>query len=141
MGSHQMDNETVQFDFKMKKVENYFSLATLLIFFQSLRSDFWTIVLFAIAAIVFAYYFIWYRKKPPYVIIEDGCITIHPPLFFKPLNIRKQEIKTVKAFDKKLEIMYNDGGTDKNIKIYSIILDVDCWKQLVDILKKFGQKN
>jgi len=141
MGSQQMTNVEAQFDFKMKKVESFISLGTLAIFLLSINSTFWTIVLFTVSALVFIYYFKWYRKKTHYVIIGKNDVIIQPPIFFKPLHIVKKEIKQVKVSDKKIDIIYNNDGADKKISIYSIILDADHWKRLVDMLNRLDQKN
>ena len=137
-----MDNnrtsDTRKFDFKMDKVEKYASIGLMVIFlasFTDMGSLIWTILLFAIAALVFAYYFKWYRKKPAYILIENEDITIHPPLFFKPQRFKKQDIRQLKVMDKKLEVVYDTQGADNSISIYSILLQQEEMKELTGLLK------
>jgi len=141
-----MDNngtmDAKQLNFKMDKIERYFSIGIFVLFmlsFTGKNSGFWTIILFVITAVIFAYYFKWYRKKPSYLIIGDEQITVHPPLFFKPQQIKKHEIKQVKVYDKKIEIHYGLEGINKSVNIHSILLDENDWKQLTLILKQFNQ--
>ncbi|HEY5585234.1 MAG TPA: EbsA family protein [Ruminiclostridium sp.] len=139
-----MDNDgtmdTKEFKFKMDKIERYFSIGTFIIFFLSFagkNSEYWTILLFILTALILAYYFKWYKKKPSYLIIEDEQITIHPPLFFKPQQIKKHEIKQIKVLDKKIKIDFGFEGINKSVYVHSNLLEENDWKQLTLILKQF----
>ena len=139
-----MDNngtmDAKQLNFKMDKIERYFSIGIFVLFmlsFTGKNSGFWTIILFVITAVIFAYYFKYYRKKPSYLIIEDEQITIHPPLFFKTQQIKKHEIKNVKVFDKQIGIDFELDGINKSVNVHSMLLDEKDWKQLTLILKQF----
>jgi len=139
-----MDNnetmDTKEFKFKMDKIERYISIGAFILFmlsFSNQNSGFWTALLFVITALVFVYYFKWYRKKPSYLIIGEEQITVHPPLFFKPQQIKKAEIQQVKVSDKKIEIDFGLETIKKNINIHSILLEENDWKQLTLILKQF----
>ena len=132
---------TKQFNFKMDKIEKWLSIASLIIFFLSMTQTggpIWVIILFAYTIVVFVYYFVWYRKKPSYVIVENGNqhILVHIPPFFKPYEFEKQQIEQVIVTDKKIEINYKVEGSSKSVSIYSIMLSEDDWKQLPIILKK-----
>jgi len=140
-----MDNngmmDTKEFKFKLDKIERYVSIGTLIIFmlsFTGKNSGFWTIILFVETAVILAYYFKWYRKKPSYLVVGDEEITVHPPLFFKPQQIKKHEIKQIKVFDKKIEIDFELDGITKSVYVYSILLEENDLKQLTLILKQFG---
>lgn len=130
-----------KFDFKMDKVERYVSFGALALFILSFndKNGIWTFLLFAITALIFVYYFIWYRKKPFYMLIEDENIVIYPPLFFKRHDIKKQEIDYVKVFEKKIEVGYSMKDADKTINIYSLILKDEDWKQLKTIFEQMEQ--
>jgi Ca2+/Na+ antiporter len=134
-------NEIKKFDFKMDKIERYLSFVMLGIFFLSFREKFgvWTFLLYSVTALIFVYYFIWYRKKTFYVLVEDDSIIIHPPLFFKQHEIKRGEINHVKVFDKKVEIGYSNQGIDKSINVYSLILKVEDWEQMKHILEQMDQ--
>ena len=135
--------DTVEFKFKMDKVERYISIAIFILFMLSFNqkySGILTIILFALAAIVFFYYFKWYKKKPSYLILEDEQITIHPPLFFKPQLIKKHEIELIESSDKNIQVNYTSEGTKKSVMLYSILLAENDWKQITDELNKYTQK-
>lgn len=140
------DNELTditEFKFKMEKVERYISIGIFIIFllsFNNKYSGIMTITLFALAAAVFVYYFKWYRMKPAYLIIEEERITVHPPLFFKPQLIKKQEIESVEFLDKNIQINFISEGTKKSVKIYSLLLADNDWKLIIDEFKKYTQK-
>lgn len=143
-----MDNDgtmdTKEFKFKMDKIERYLSIGIFIIFilsFTGKSSGLWTIVLFIISAVIIAYYFKWYRKKPSYLIIEDEQITVYPPLFFKPQQIKKHEIKQVKVSDKKIQIDFGLEGINKSVDVHSILLEENDWKQSTLIFKQFEQNN
>lgn len=125
-----------EFNFKMDKIERYVSFAVFLIFFLSFsgkNGGFWTLVLFAVTIVIMAYYFIWYRKKPAYVVLENERITVHPPLFYKPIQVSRDSVKKVNVSDKKIELVYGDS---KTISVYAIMLDVNGWKELSTYLKE-----
>lgn len=139
------DNEAVstnEFKFKMDKVERYISIGVFIIFmlsFNTKYSSYWTILLFALSAVIFVYYFKWYKKKPSYLIIEEDQLIIHPPLFFKQRLIKKSEIEGVQISDKDIQINYTSGGIKSSIKIYSIILAEGDWKNLTGELNGFNR--
>jgi len=141
--NEQLTEQKKEFKFKMDKTERYISVAIFLVFFMSFtRNDsaFWMVLFFALTVVIFAYYFKWYRKKPSYVLISDDEIVIHPPLFFKPNHIRKDEVKRVSVDDKKIEIEYDCAGTSRKIGIYSLIIDENDRKLLAGILKQLNPK-
>jgi hypothetical protein len=137
----QMPELNKKFNFKMDRVEKILSVITLVIFFISFtRGDsiFWTILFFGLAAIIFLYYFIWYRKKPAYIILSEDSITINKPIFFKPTVIKKEDIQRISADPKKIIIEYNSGEGDKNINIYSLVLAQDDMEKLIGVLRRLG---
>lgn len=127
-----------QFEFKTDRIEKRLSAFILVVFFLSLtqKSGFvWSIILFTFSAVIFAYYFIWFRKKPAYVVIEDDHIQINSLPFFKPYRLDKQQIGRIETTDKKIIINYNEQGASKSIGINSLLMGDDDWKKLSGLMK------
>lgn len=125
--------------FRTEKVEKKLSAVILVIFvlsFTQRSGSIWTYLLFAISVVVFAYYFIWFRGKPAYVVIEENYIQVNLLPFFKPCRIEKQQIGKVDVIKGKLIINYTEQGVTKNVKINSIVVGDEDWKELTEMFSQ-----
>lgn len=103
--------EVLEFKFKMDRYEKLVSYVALAMFFLSMTrsgSRLMTLAFFIASGAIMLYYFIWYRKKPPYVRIDGVNVTLYPPLFFKPVTIPRASIREVVKSAKALVIRYAD---------------------------------
>lgn len=135
------DNSTnsKKYEFRTEKVEKKLSGVILLIFilsFTQKAGSVWTYLLFAIGVVVFAYYFIWFRGKPAYVLVEEDHIQINLLPFFKPCRIERQQIEKADVVNGKIIISYMDQGVSKKVNINSIIMGDDDWKELTEMFKQ-----
>lgn len=124
---------SAEYKFKMSTVEKWITAVITIIFLLSLSEGqirLWTIVLFAVGAVILVYYVIWYRKLSIYVKLDERSITIYVPPFFQPLTIDREKIEQIVASGKSIRILYQADGVKKKIGIYSVLLSEDDWKSL-----------
>lgn len=92
------------------------------------------IAFFAVSAVFFAYYFIWYKKRPPYIVLSGDKVTVHNGLFFKPVVIETESIVKVRNNEKEIIIEYRQGDVAKSIKIYAFLMFKSDFKELFKLL-------
>jgi len=125
--------------YKTKKIENYLSIGILILFFASFAEKALSaasIAFYAATAILLLYYFIWFRKKPPYVTIKPGAVVLSRGFFFRLEEIKNEDIKKVEANDRQIEVTFIKEGREETANIYYILLDQDDRKGLVSLLKQ-----
>ncbi len=114
--------ENREYKFFTQKIEKYLSFGALILLFLSFQSSLLSLIFFIFTGLVLVYYFVWFRKSPPYVILAGNRLTVHNSFFFKPSVVDTEKITHAGKGDKGLLIKYNDGGADKALMIYSYLL-------------------
>jgi hypothetical protein len=129
-------NESQKFNFKLDHVEKNMSFVALILFFFSYtRNDSLSnITFFGVTSLIILYYFIWYRKKPAYITINDEEVVIHQFPFFKPLSIKKDEIKNVTRTNKAVCIEHYNYGKMQLAKIYKFFLQAEDIEKIYNSL-------
>jgi hypothetical protein len=136
--------ESKEFKFSTEKVEKSIGIGVLIFFFLTLNTynnAAINIGIFSFTAVVFIYYFVWYRKKPPYVVIKGNEVIISPFPFFKPISIKGDSIQKVKTEDNGLVLSYMDNNEAKRIKLYSIVLDPKDQKNIKKLVNAMIKKD
>ncbi|MGI6777007.1 MAG: hypothetical protein ACOX7R_02955 [Acetivibrionales bacterium] len=127
-----------EFNYKMEKAEKILSFGVLILFFLSFtnqQSVIFNVLFFGITALIFVYYFIWYRKKPPYVVIKSDEVIINHMPFYKPMSIKRENINKARSSENKIVIEYNDGSETKKTSLIKLFLDVKDQENILSILK------
>ena len=139
MDNQQLPSDGVkEFKFKMDKAEKMLSFGILILFFLSFtnqKSVLLNILFFGVSGLIFIYYFVWYRKKPPYVIIRDNEVIINHMPFFKSQIIKKEKISKAQSIENKIIVKYDDKGITKETSLFKLFLDLNDQKNIVSILK------
>lgn len=117
------DNDIKDYKYKMDKVDRYASIALFVIFFATLKGTSGLIIFTAVAVIVFAYYFKFYKKRPSYISINGDEITASQGLFFKLKSFKCFDIVTVTKLENKIELKLKDG--EKVILMKLLLSDKD----------------
>ncbi len=136
--------EVKEFKFSTEKVERNIGIGVLIFFFltfNTYNNAAINIGIFAFTAVVFVYYFVWYRKKPPYVVIKGNEVTISPFPFFKPITINCDSIQKIITEDNGLVLSYRDNNEAKRIKLYSIVLDSKDQKAIKNLINAMIKKD
>ena len=136
--------ETIEFNFNTEKVERYIGIAVMIFFLMTFRSynNFAInigIVIFT--AVVYIYYFVWFRKKPPYVVIKGDEIIISPFPFFKPILVKAQNIQRIITEDNGLVLSYKEADEVKIIKLHSIVLEQKDQRNIKKLVKAMIKKD
>jgi len=132
-------NEPQKFNYKTDQMEKYISFFSLILFYFSFTRDdlFSNIFFFGVTSLIILYYFIWYRKKPAYIIINKEETIIHRFPFFKPLSIKKEEIKNVTRTDKAVCIEHSSYGKTQQTKIYRFFLQKEDVEKIYNTLNSY----
>lgn len=130
--------EKNEFNFKLDRYEKIISYVALAMFFFSMmgpQNRLMTLAFFIFSGAIMLYYFIWYRKKPPYVRIDAVHITLYPPLFFKPVSIPRAAIREVGKSANMLLIRYSDKETAHSAPVNLQMLSSEDAEKLYSLLK------
>lgn len=119
------------YEYKVDKVERYFSFALLIIFFATFKGNLGFIIFTGFSIIVFAYYFKFYKNKPPYISINGDEITASQGLFFKSKPFKFFDIDTVRKLEDKIELTLKEG---EKVIIRKILLSDDDYIEIYDEL-------
>lgn len=125
--------ELKEYKYKVDKIERYLSFAALILFFLSFNNKLAGFAFFVFTIAIFVYYFIWYRKRPPYIKIDLNEITVHEGFLFKPVVMGKSEIKTIDKYEKRIELNLKDG---KKVTVLGSLLSDADFKEVHEILKE-----
>lgn len=128
--------ESKKYKFHTKKVENILGFAIMALFIVSMtdqKNFIFSLVFYAITILCFVYYFVWYKKRPPYVIVSDNEITVHNDIFYKPTVMKKENIKGVQVLEKKIEFTAAIGGIDKKVNILYLLLEDKDKQELINL--------
>lgn len=125
------DNNLKDYKYKVDKIERYFSLAMIIIFFATFKgsSGFFIFTIFAI--IVFAYYFKFYKNKPSYIVINGDEITVSQGLAFKVKSFKGFDIAAVRKLENKIELELKEG---KKVSLMKILLSDNDYNEIFDEL-------
>lgn len=115
-----------KYKFYTKKIERPLMIIFLLLFLITFDQNLTTpilIIFYTASILCILYYFILFRKKTAYVIVEKDCITIARGISLKDEEIKNDSIKKVNVLDKKIEILFSKEGVEDKVSIYNILLE------------------
>ena len=127
------ENLVKEYKYKMDKVERYFSIAILVIFFVSFNGSLGFYGFAAFTVIVLAYYFKFYKKRPLYLAINGEEIMLSQGFLFKIKSFSRSDINTVNKLENKIELTLNSGEKASFLKL--ILSDSD-YLDIYEELKK-----
>ncbi len=125
------NNDIRDYKYKMDKVERYFSFITLIVFLLTFKGTLGFIIFMVFAAIVFAYYFIFYKKRPLYFSINGEEITASQGLLFKLELFKIFDLDTVRKLENRIELVLKDG---KKIILLKILLSDNDYNEIYNEL-------
>lgn len=114
-----------------KKIEAILTVGTLALFMFSLSGGtFSSVLFFAVTGLILLYYFVIFRKKPHYVIMEGDKVTVYDGIWLTPVVINTGSISKVSKTDKAISIGYSENGSEKSVEIKALILDAEDFKEI-----------
>jgi hypothetical protein len=125
------DTDLKDYKYKTDKVDRYISIVLLFIFIATFQGTSGFIIFTAFTVIVFAYYFRFYKNKPPYISINGDEITASQGVFFKLKSFKCFDIDTVKKLENKIELKLKDG---EEVILFKLLLSDNDYIEIYDRL-------
>ncbi|HEY1405422.1 MAG TPA: hypothetical protein VF857_02325 [Spirochaetota bacterium] len=123
----------VEFSCKTTAIEKYLMIGMTVFFALTLIYDKnrpLLIAFYAIACLILGYYFIIFRRRPPYVQIDAKTLTVHNGLLFRPRIIVMSSITHSSYSGGSLVLDVED---ESPAVIYSFLLDANDFEYLIKI--------
>lgn len=127
------DNKVKDYKYKMDKIERYFSFLIFAIFIVTFNGRMGFYIFTAFTIIVFAYYFIVYKNRPPYVSIKEDEIAVSRGMLFKIKTFKVIDIAEVKNLGNKIELSFKEG---QKITLMKILLSDDDYNDIFNALTR-----
>ncbi|MCX7709655.1 MAG: hypothetical protein N2484_07370 [Clostridia bacterium] len=128
--------ETKEYKIHTKKIENVLTVLMLMLFMFSLTGGTAAnILFFGVAGVVMLYYFIVFRKRNKYVILEGNHVTVRTGILLTPVVMDTKSITNVSKTDKEISLEYNENETSRKVSVKSLLMDPDDFNNLYNQMK------
>ncbi len=140
MTAEKLSQNNREYSFKTNRIERVISIISIVFFvftFVYPKNIILMIGFYAYASVILLYYFVWFRKKPPYVEFSDNEVVVRLGLFFKPVSISRGRIKEIKKTSPGLIIKLLSGSKVRVIKIFSLLAGENEINEIAEQLSGF----